>query len=600
MENYLITNSSTQELFGYKKISLDEVITKLANETVIAIDTETTSLSFIDGGLLMVQLSVEGSNFIIDAQTVDVEPLNIIFSKKTVTAIAHNGVFDINFLRMAGVELAVLFDTMLMAKVVTLGKDLEYTLGAVLKRTMRIELDKSIRNTFIGHSGDFTLDQVTYGSEDTSHLLTLRRILMAEIERLQLTAVAALENQVAMSFAECTFNGIFLDQPEWLALKDISFEEREAARVELNKMLIAEFSPDIDLFGEPDIKWTSHKQVLALFKRIDPELESVGRPVLERIIQKHPIIKQYIAFKKADKRISTYGESFFKNLHNDGKMHTRFNQMVITGRVSSSGCNLQQLPREGGFRECFKPPPGHLIVAADYNSQELAVIAHGAQEPLWLETIRNGGDLHSVNAAEIFGDEFTSETDPVKRKVKRNSVKQLSFLLTYGGGAFSLANKLEIPEREAEELIERYFSTFPKIKQFLVTIGKHGMNSGLTSSYAPFRRRREFPYWKGRDTSRKELERINRQSRNYPIQSTAADLTKVAMIYVSRAIKEKGYDAKLLFPMHDELVTSCRVDQAEAWKTELELQMALAADVILENGLLTAGAEISTVWQKLQ
>lgn len=597
---FFVTNSPTQDLFGFTKITLEKCLYFLRGEKVLACDTETGGLSFIDDPITMIQITAGKTTYVIDAQTVNVKPLNEILGNPSVTVVMHNSSFDINFLRTVGILIATTHDTMLAEQVITLGEDVSYSLKDVLKRNLDVDLDKETRGSFIGHTGNFTKEQLLYGVNDTKYLIKLMKTQKAEIKRLDLVVVNALEQKAVLAFADCTWNGIYLDKDEWLGLAKASEAELLESRTALNQMLLKEFNPAIDLFGKPDFLWSSPKQVRELFAQIDSSVlyDGVGRPVLELIQHKHPIIRRYIQFKGTQKKVTSYGEKFFDNLHEDGRLHTRYRQMVSTGRTSSSGPNLQQLPRVGGFRECFKPEPNHVIVASDYNSQELVVIGQMAQEPLWLDTIRNGGDLHSVNAEELFGEEFTNETDPAQKKIKRDSVKALSFMLAYGGGARALSNRLEIPENDAQVLIDRYFDTFPKIKQFLDKAGENGVNAGMVKSCPPFNRRRVFPTWNGKSTNRTEKGRIDRQSRNYGIQSTSADMVKLAMIYVRQSIIDNKYDAKLLMNIHDELVTSCNESIAQDWAAELVFQMERAASVILEPGLLKASYKISKTWEK--
>lgn len=261
--------------------------------------------------------------------------------------------------------------------------------------------------------------------------------------------------------------------------------------------------------------------------------------------------------------------------------------------------NCQQVPREGGFRECFKHENNDWkIVSADYSSQELCVAAFGAKEPVWLEALRSGGDLHSMSAEKVYGDDFTLEPDPIQKKFLRNNTKAITFLLIYGGGAFTLSNRLGISEGEAQELMDLYFEAFPRLKIFLDKLGKYGTDNGIIRSFRPYRRRRVFKEWEAEDTDRKDLGRIDRQSRNYAIQSTSADMTKLAMVYIRQAVKDSNGRAQLIATVHDELITAAHEDYAEEWATILKQSMEAAADVILEPGLLKADPQISETWIK--
>lgn len=242
-------------------------------------------------------------------------------------------------------------------------------------------------------------------------------------------------------------------------------------------------------------------------------------------------------------------------------------QILETGRVSSRGPNMQQIPALETYRNAFIPEDKDWVfVSSDFSAQELCIIAYGSKDPVWLQVLREGGDLHGTCAELIFGDKWIKlgDSNEVRKntsegKKLRTHVKTLNFGLAYGMGAFSLSKQLDISEDDASELIEKYYETFPKIRGFLERIGKYGADHGHIRTYNPFRRIRHFDKWKGGDTDPKDMAKIVRASKNTPIQGTGADMTKLALVMVRKRLKTYP-NAKMVLTVHDEINTIAHKD----------------------------------------
>lgn len=599
---YFSTENENQDLFGLEPITLQECIVKLRKHKIMSVDCETQGLSPIDNILLMLQISTPVEDYVIDCRGLDLTPLNEIFGSKDYLKLFHNVAFDYKFLKAAGVTTENVYCTMLMSKVISCGKShLGHTLKEVLHRLLEIEMDKEARSSFIGMVDQtFTKEQVVYGIKDTQHLITIRDKQLPQIEKHGLKNVARLENEVVLAFGDISLNGMFLDQDKWEDKAEIAKKELDKLLPQLDTLLVSTYpkyaTPQTALFeGRPtELNWNSPKQVLEVFRMIHPELESVGAPVLQPYYD--PIIKLYKTYKESNKSYNTYGIGYYKYLHSDDKVHTGFNQVLQTGRVSSSSPNMQQMP--GDYRECFVPEKKDWVyVSADYASQELAVIAYGAKEEVWLEAIRNGDDLHSICAALVFKDKWSSALpDSPERKALRQSVKMVSFGLAYGMSSYGLSSRLEIPENEAKLIITQYFAAFPKIKGFLDNLGQFGKYNGFIRTYSPYRRIRWFPEWKGNRTD--NMGKIIRASKNSPIQGSASDMTKSALIFLRNLVKELPYEVEIVAQIHDELACVCHKDNAEDLAQVLKKAMEDAADIILEKGLLKAEPTITPYWSK--
>lgn len=613
--DYICTNSPTQDKFGLTEIGIHEIGKMLKDKPVLGIDTETTGLKFLDDTLLMVQIFDGENNFVIDARTIDWAPvIKPFFEDPNVVKIAHNMKFDYKFIFTAGIRIENAYDTMLVEKVINGGKKgLRFGLKNLMHKYFDIEMQKEVRNTFVGHRGDFTKAQVVYGLGDTEKLLEIRELQMTQVNELKLRNVVNLENNAVLAFADIEYNGLFLDKDSWENTAIAVKENIETLFTQVEDILYDEFPEyrenQIDMFGEGrlnTLNWASPKQVLAFMQKIDHTLDSVGAPALKPITHKHAIIAKYVEFKEKSKLYNAYGPDFYKYLHSDGKVHTSFDQILDTGRVSSRGPNMQQIPADNTYRNAFIPKElDYVFVSSDFSAQELCIIAFGSQDPVWLSVLKKGGDLHSVCAELIFGEQWTSlgSTNDERKntsagKKLRTHVKTINFGLAYGMGAYSLSNSLGISESDAKALIKLYYKTFPRIEKFLKGLGNTGRKEGSIRTFAPFNRVRYFEGWNGNNTPKSEMAKIERASKNTPIQGTGADMTKYAMIKIRKLIHKHTYPVQVVMVVHDEVNTIVQKDFAEQWATILSKVMEESAEVILGKGLLKSEAEITAKWQK--
>jgi DNA polymerase-1 len=374
------------------------------------------------------------------------------------------------------------------------------------------------------------------------------------------------------------------------------------------------FTP-VDELRKINVKWTSPKQVLEVFKILVPDLDDVNGKNMYKYRYNHEIINTYIEYKEAMKLCTSYGDTFLKNLSNDNKIHTNFHQILDTGRVSSSKPNMQQIPADNKYRNCFVAPEGWSYVSADYSSQELNVIAFGSKDPVWLEALEEGQDLHSTCAELVYGKEWMNSGEDncayLKKKEKcncpshkklRTNVKTINFGLAYGMGPNKLANTLNIDIASAKILISKYFKAFPAIKGFLEKLGDYGKRYGYIKTFPPYRRRRWFTNWYPKiwdsKASKLELGSIERASKNTPIQGASADMTKKALIHMRSWIVEVDAPVKLVMTVHDQIDTICKNEYVETWKQDMKMLMEMASEEIVTNGLLKAEVTVNNCWTK--
>jgi DNA polymerase I-like protein with 3'-5' exonuclease and polymerase domains len=420
-------------------------------------------------------------------------------------------------------------------------------------------------------------------------------------------------------------------------------------KTELEKHLLSEHREwliDVELLrpaGTSIINWNSVDQVLPLIQVVDPRLKNMNEDSMGKF--SHPIGLDIEHYKERLKLLSTYGEAFLEHIDPDGLVRTSFNQIVTTGRVSSSDPNMQNVPAKEfvgmRYRNCFKPLPGYKFVSSDYVSQELVCIAYITQDKLWQDALRKGQDLHSVACELVFAStknpyhiswKHAAEKDcayykPVrnekgqiesakmkckcpKHKVMRDACKNINFGLAYGMSEYRLAAMLRISVPEARALIQDYYKAMPAIGKTMTFLGNFGLKHGYIQTMAPFFRKRWFPDWAIENRFldehmagvryNKRLSSIEKAAKNQPIQGTSADITKVAICMVMWELDEKNLHdtVKLVLQVHDQLDTVARDDYAEQWKPRLTEIMEDAAKLIITNGLLKAETTITDVWSK--
>ena len=312
---------------------------------------------------------------------------------------------------------------------------------------------------------------------------------------------------------------------------------------------------------------------------------STAADVLEKLAEDHPIVKDILEYRGLTKLKSTYADGLAVFIGEDNRIHTNFNQTITaTGRISSTEPNLQNIPMrmELGrrIRTVFVPRAGYEFMDADYSQIELRVLAHMSGDEQLIEAYHMDQDIHRITAAKVFHTPFDQVTD-----LQRRNAKAVNFGIVYGISSFGLSQDLSISRKEAAEYIEQYFATYPKVKEFLDDLVNGAKESGYITTM--FGRRRPIPELKSSNFMQRSFgERV---AMNSPIQGTAADIIKIAMIRVWRALKEAGLKSKLILQVHDELVIETLKSEEEQVRQILSENMKEAAHlaVTLEVDLHT-------------
>lgn len=302
---------------------------------------------------------------------------------------------------------------------------------------------------------------------------------------------------------------------------------------------------------------------------------STAADVLEKLAPEHKLVADILEYRQLAKLKSTYADGLAGFIGEDGRIHSTFNQTITaTGRISSTEPNLQNIPirMELGrlIRKVFIPEDGFVFVDADYSQIELRVLAHLSGDENLIEAYKEAQDIHRMTASQVFHVPFEEVTD-----LQRRNAKAVNFGIVYGISSFGLSQDLSITRKEAAEYIENYFATYPKIKGFLDGLVTEAKEQGYVETM--FQRRRPVPeIHSGNFMQRSFGERV---AMNSPIQGTAADIIKIAMIRVEQALKEQNLESRLILQVHDELLIEAKEDEVEAVKAILEREMKGAANL---------------------
>ena len=378
-----------------------------------------------------------------------------------------------------------------------------------------------------------------------------------------------IEMPLAEVLADMQFEGIYLDK---VALNEFGNELKEQINV-LTKEIY-------DLAGE-EFNIKSHQQLgNILFEKLKLTTAkktksgySTDVEVLEKIRFEHPIVEKVLQYRTLTKLNSTYVEGLIPYINSrTGRIHSYFHQTITaTGRISSTEPNLQNIPTRAelgkNIRKAFKPKKGYVYIDADYSQIELRVLAHISNDKTMIEAFKNGEDIHRQAASKVFNIPLENVT-----KEQRSSAKAVNFGIVYGISDFGLANQLGVSNKIAREYIQEYLRKYSGIKHFMDDIVESAKQKGYVETL--FHRRRYIPELKSNNYMVRQFG--SRVAMNTPIQGTAADIMKVAMINVYKALKGKNLDAKLILQIHDELLLEVSEKDKEVAKEILKQQMSNA------------------------
>ena len=316
---------------------------------------------------------------------------------------------------------------------------------------------------------------------------------------------------------------------------------------------------------------------------------STAAGVLEKLAADYPFVQKILDYRQVTKLKSTYADGLADYIGPDGRIHGTFNQTITaTGRISSTEPNLQNIPvrmelgRE--IRKLFVPRKGYLFTDADYSQIELRVLASMSGDENLIEAYREAEDIHAITASKVFGVPLAEVTPELRR-----NAKAVNFGIVYGISAFGLSDNLSISRKEAADYISSYFESYPQVKQFLDALVASAKETGY--SVTAFGRRRPIPELKAANFMQRQFgERV---AMNAPIQGTAADIIKIAMVRVDRRLRKEGFKSRLVLQIHDELLVETAPEEQEKVAVLLEEEMKHAADLKVE---LEIGMKTGKTW----
>ena len=587
----------------FQASEFEQWLEKLSSAEMITFDTETTSLDYMAAELVGVSFAVvageaayvpiahnyEGAPAQLSLDTV-LRGIKPILEDPSIKKIGQNMKYDMSVMGKYGVEIRGLaFDTMLES----------YVLNSVASRHNMDDLALKYLGRTTIHFEDIagkgakqvTFNQIDlevageYAAEDADITLQLHQTIwprLSESEKLR-SVFEKIELPLVGVLSRIERNGVLLDT-------DLLAKHSEALAVRIVELEEEAYS----LAGE-EFNLGSPKQLQQIFfeklklpviRKTPKGQPSTAEPVLQELAHDYPLPKVIMEYRGLTKLKSTYTDQLPKQVHEStGRVHTSYHQAVAaTGRLSSKDPNLQNIPirtEEGRrVRKAFIAAPGYKLIAADYSQIELRIMAHLSKDDGLLKAFKDGLDIHSATASEVFGHPIEQVKD-----FERRSAKAINFGLIYGMSAFGLARQLSIPRGDAQDYIDLYFERYPGVRAYMDSVREQAAGDGYVETI--FGRRLYLPDITASNFQRRQG--AERAAINAPMQGSAADIIKLAMIDVDGWLMESGIDAKMIMQVHDELVLEVREDLVPKVMAIVDEKMSSAAELdvplVVESGM---------------
>jgi len=598
-----VTNSLKIDRSGYKTIltekSFNDLIKSLVKKKSFVFDVETTnkrpvwarmvgiSFSFEEGNACYLPLVHRylGSPDQLELKTV-CEKLKPIFEDKRIKKCGHNIKYDLIVMANEGIALdGVGFDTMIASYLLnpsSRGHGLDaLTMEYFGHKNLTYKEMVGAGNREIGFDEVEVNRATEYAAEDSDMTWRLKGKLQPQLKDSTLKLYKEIELPLLEVLAEIELNGVYVDRKHLTELSS-----------KIDKQLLR-LEKDIYVLADEEFNINSPKQLsVILFEKLKlPVVKktktgySTDVSVLELLAAEHKLPKQILSYRQLAKLKSTYVDALpgeiFKNT---GRVHTSFNQTVAaTGRLSSSNPNLQNIPIRSDMgkeiRKAFTAEGDNMLLSADYSQIELRLLAHLSKDRALKDAFDKGEDIHARTAADIFG----SSLDKVDENSRRMA-KAVNFGIIYGLSAFGLSRQLNISRKDAKDFIDQYFLLYSKVRGFMDNTIAEARECGYTLTM--FNRRRYLPDLKS--DNRQVRESAERIAINSPIQGSAADLIKVAMIRLSRNLKKMKLNSKMILQVHDELVFECPVREKKEIESlvrkEMEGACTLSVPLVVDIG----------------
>jgi DNA polymerase I len=587
--NYIVADSATKR---------QELLRTLENQKCICFDTETTSLDVNTAELVGLSFSLNaGEGYYVPVPTNQEETFSIvqefrnIFENASILKVAQNLKYDLAILRRYDIDVrGKVFDTMIAHFLIQ--PEMRHNMD-VMAETYLNYSPVSIE-VLIGKKGkdqismrDVPLPAIAeYAAEDADITLQLKDVFSPKLRE---TGTQKLFDEVEMPLVkvltDMEMEGIRIDQKSLNELSNVLAVDIQNVEKEIQEMAGMRFNV------------SSPKQVGEILFEILKIMEkppktktgqySTGEDVLSKLENKHPIVRRILDYRELVKLKNTYVDVLPSMINSrTGRIHTCYNQVVaVTGRLSSDNPNLQNIPirtkRGREIRKAFIPRnEDYVLLSADYSQIELRIIAELSKDEGMLSAFRNGEDIHTATAAKVYG----VPTDAVTSDMRRNA-KMVNFGIIYGISAFGLSERLNIPRSEARTIIDNYFIQYPGVREYMDESIRSAREKGFVQTIMGRKR-----YLRDINSANATVRGFaERNAINAPIQGSAADMIKIAMINIHKELKEKNFRSKMLLQVHDELVFDAHNDEVEELKklTAYFMKTAIPMSVPIEIGMGT-------------
>lgn len=572
---------------------------ELASEDVLGFDTETTELDPFDGEIRLVQFSNGRDTVVIDLKPFaakgdprtlsELEPLRRLIAADRPVKIAHNAKFDAKWVsHHLGVTLGGVFDTMLASQLIAAGdQDRRHSLAEVARFFLDTEVDKT-EQVSDWSAEELSHAQIEYAARDAAMMIPLREKIVERLRGDGLIDVAKLEFDCVVPIAEMELNGFYLDEKLWREQLEKVKREQERVAGELQGMLSAGVA-QASLFGVAEINLDSKTQVTDALRNLGvPVPETTRGWQLQPLAAEYPVVEKLLEYRSVAKSLTSFGENILEFVNpKTGRIHADFRQIgAPTGRFSCSRPNVQQIPHGEEYRRCFRAEEGNKLVIADYSQIELRILAEFSGDRNFIEAFRSGEDFHASAAAQVFNvrpEEVTSD--------QRTFAKRLNFGVVYGIGAQRFALMTGVSDREAENIMRRYFATYPGLDDWLRKAGTRAVEERIARTASGRMMRFRFD-----EDDRQKMGSARRNGKNMPIQGTSADILKRALRLLHEEFK--GTTARLVNIVHDEIIVETAAAEADETARKLEKAMVAAAEQYVKKVPVKVDVAVSEAWTK--
>ncbi|HLP05690.1 MAG TPA: DNA polymerase I, partial [Paludibacter sp.] len=579
------------------KVKRADLVSKLFIQKSVCFDTETTGLDMFNDELVGLSFCyLIGEAFYVPLPANRTEATEVLrefkafFQNERIEKVGQNIKFDLLMLRQYGIELkGKLFDTMIAHYLLKpeLRHGMDYLAEIMLNyRTIHYEELVGGKGKNMPHIRTVDIHKLCdYAAEDADITFRLKQILEKELVENGLTSLFYdIEMPLMKVLADMEHTGVRIDSEALRQSSVVLTNDMFILEKEIHQLAGMEFNVSSPMqVGEVLFK---HLKLDEKAKRTKSGQYSTSEDVLEKIRFKHPVIQKILDYRGLKKLLSTYIDALPLLINPaTGKVHTSYNQTVaVTGRLSSTNPNLQNIPirDEQGkeIRKAFIPDDGCLFLSIDYSQIELRIMAHLSQDANMLEAFNNNLDIHSATAAKIFNIPIGEVTSDMRRKAKT-----ANFGIIYGISAFGLADRLGIAKTEARDFIDGYFRTYPGVKRYMDESIRKAQEAGFVETM--FGRKRTLPDINSQNSVVRGF--AERNAINAPIQGSAADIIKIAMINIHKRLNEENIRAKMTMQVHDELnfsVPRDEIDHVRQLAThEMENAIKLNVPLIADSGV---------------